>query len=112
LLLGVMMWSVYCVQNTLAALKSMPADLSKGDCASLKQDVCKACEEFLVLNKQALQQHIQHADREVLQQAVQQGLTTFQARVDHLAGCSDPGIVKEVCSVSLIQPGLVGYLSA
>lgn len=96
------MLSVSCVQEILGQLyKSMPKDLSKKDTASLKQDVCTACEELLALNKKVLGQRIQQADRDVLQQAVQQGMGTFQAIVEHLADCSDPGAAKEMCSVSL-----------
>jgi hypothetical protein len=86
-------------QDILAQVyKCLPTDLSKNDTASLKQDVCKACDEILALNKTVLGQRVEQADTDVLQQAVQQGLVTFQAFVEALADAS--AAAKKACSLS------------
>lgn len=79
----------------------MPQDLSARECARFKQDVGRACEEVFAANKQVVQQRIQQADRDVLKNAVQQGLEAFQQAVKGLpADCSDPAVAKEMCLVS------------
>lgn len=81
--------------------KSLPKDLSEEGTASLKQDVCTACYDTLELNKKVLGQRIEQADRDMLRQAVQQGMGIFQAIVEVLTDCSDPGAAKMICTVSL-----------
>src|SRR5689334_22201541 len=79
----------------------MPKGLSEVDRVQLKKSIEKACAEVLATNQKFLQQRIQQADRDVLKQAVQQGLTAFQQGVkDLLTGCDDPEVAKTVCLVS------------